>query len=46
MTEYVASPPTEDPTRLLREKDIAIRYLLRECAGLDGEVGVREETIV
>ena len=39
---YVASPPTDNPADLLRERDIAIRYLLSECVRLESEVAQRE----
>lgn len=45
MIDYVASPPTTDPAKLLREKDIAIGFLLGECDRMEGEVAAREETI-
>ena len=45
MTDYVASPPTTDPVKLLREKDIAIDFLLSECDRLEAEIATRDATI-
>jgi hypothetical protein len=45
MTDYIASEPTDNPADLLRDKDIAIGFLLRECKRLEREVDDREATI-
>jgi hypothetical protein len=44
-SDYVPSPPTTDPVKLLREKDIAIDFLLSECDRLEAEVAQRESVI-
>ncbi len=36
--DYIASPPTTDPVKLLREREIAIRYLKSEIDCLEGEL--------
>lgn len=45
MTDYVASPRTEDPAELLRERDIQVRFLLDECDRLEAAIAAREEAI-
>lgn len=45
MTDYVATPRTDDPAELLREKDITIRYLLRELEQAHAETAQRERVI-
>jgi hypothetical protein len=44
-TTYVASPPSEDPATLLREKDIQIRHLKALLAEADDEIAKRERVI-
>jgi hypothetical protein len=45
VTEYLASPPTTDPAKLLREKDIQIRHLKALLAEADDEIAKRERVI-
>jgi hypothetical protein len=45
VTDYVASPPTTDAVKLLREKDIAIDFLPSECDRLEAEIATRDATI-
>lgn len=42
---YVASEPTTDPDELLREKDIAIRYLRGEVERLEAELATTQALV-
>ncbi|BCP11889.1 hypothetical protein MINTM020_39870 [Mycobacterium paraintracellulare] len=42
---YIATEPTTDPAELLREKDIAIRYLRGEVERLEAELATRQALV-
>jgi hypothetical protein len=44
-TEYVPDAGTDDPVKLLREKDIQIRHLKALLAEADDEIAKRERVI-
>ncbi len=45
MIQYIASPPTTDPAKLLRESRIRTRHLRQLLAEADAETAKREQVI-
>jgi uncharacterized protein YqiB (DUF1249 family) len=45
VTRYIASPPTTDPPKLLRESQIRTRHLRQLLAQADAETEHRESVI-
>jgi hypothetical protein len=45
VTRYIASPPTTDPAKLLRESQIRTRHLRQLLAQADAETEHRESVI-